>query len=201
MRVKTKRNILLFVILSLFLPGCAPAIFGGMAATTGIVGESRKVDTHLEDSWVAMKIRSYYVRSDLVRAGNIGVSVYNGKVLLTGAASNQEELDEAIRIAQGTRGVSEVRSEIQVQYVSASELAMDALITNKVKIQMLADKVVNGMNIHVKTTKKVVYLTGSANNVAERDRAITIARQVADVHEVVSYIEIFTSETGEAFNP
>lgn len=187
-----RRSILCFIVLS-FLSACAPVVVGGMLASTNLVGESRAVDSHLEDEWVAMKIRSYFVRSEFVRAGNIGVSVYNGKVLLTGAAASQEELNEAIRIAQGTRGITEVRSEIQVQHVSASELAMDVLITNKVKIQLLADKVVNGLNVHVKTTKNVVYLTGGVQTVQARDRAISIARQVSGVHEVVSYIDINTT--------
>lgn len=186
---KVPYTVLVLCVVSV-VAGCAPALVGSMAATTTLAGERRAVDSHLEDTWVAMKIRNAYMRSPLVRMGNIGVSVYNGKVLLTGAAINQEELDEAIRIAQGIRGVLEVRSEIQVQHVSAAELAVDALITNKVKFQMLADKLVNGLDIHVKTTKKVVYLTGSSKTVKERDQAISIARQVADVREVVSYIDV-----------
>ena len=193
MPVNRRRNILFFIML-FFLSSCAPGIVGGMLVTTSLVGESRAVDSHLEDEWAAMKILSYFVRSELVRAGNIGVSVYNGKVLLTGSAASQEEIDEAIRIAQGSRGISEVRSEIQVQYVSVAELAMDALITHKVKIQLLADRLVNGLDIHVKTTKGVVYLTGSARTIQVRDQAIGIARQVSDVREVVSYIDINPTE-------
>ncbi|MBF0161266.1 MAG: BON domain-containing protein [Magnetococcales bacterium] len=173
------------------LSGCIPMVVGGgVAATTSVVGEGRDLTSQMEDSWVAMKIRSRYVQSERVRVGNIGVSVYEGRVLLTGAAINQEEVNEAIRIARETRGVTEVRSEIRVQYVSPSELATDTLITSKVKSQFLVDQEVHGLNIHVKTTKGVVYLTGEAKTPQERDRAIHVARQVADVREVVSYIEM-----------
>ncbi|MBF0462678.1 MAG: BON domain-containing protein [Magnetococcales bacterium] len=180
------------------LAGCIPVVVGGgMAATTGVVGEDRTVSNQMEDSWVAMKIRSRFVQSDLVRVGNIGVSVNNGKVLLTGAAMNQEEVDEAIRIAREARGVTEVRSEIRVQYVGPSELANDALITSKVKSQFLVNSDIHGLNIHVKTTKGVVYLTGESKTTQERDRAIQVARQVSDVREVVSYIDIIPESSGK----
>ncbi|WP_193771063.1 BON domain-containing protein [Candidatus Magnetaquicoccus inordinatus] len=173
------------------LPGCVPVVVGGgMAATTSMVGEDRDMGSQMEDSWLAMKIRSRFVQSDAIRVGNIGVSVLHGKVLLTGAAMNQEEVEEAIRIARETRGVVEVRSELKVQYVSPSELANDAVITSKVKSQFILDQDVHGLNIHVKTTKGVVYLVGEAKTVQERDRAIHIAQQVADVREVVSYLTV-----------
>ena len=181
----------LFLLACTLLSACAPVLVGGgMVATTSVVGERRAVDSNLEDSWVGMKIRSYYVQSPLVRVGNIGVSVYNGKVLLTGSAANQEEIDEAIRIAKNTRGVLAVHSEIKQQYVSPSELANDAFITQKVKIKLLADDSVHGLDIHVKTTKGVVYLTGSVRSLRERDQAIKLVREVGGVREVVSYIDV-----------
>lgn len=175
------------------LSGCIPMVVGGgVAATTSVVGEGRDLASQMEDSWVANKIRARFVNSDQVRVGNIGVDVYNGKVLLTGSAINQEEVDEAIRITRETRGVLEVRSEIRVQYVSPGELANDALITSKVKGQMMVDQEVHSLNVHVKTTKGVVYLTGEVKTERERNRAIQIAQQVADVREVVSYIDLST---------
>ncbi len=190
MKTMIQRHLLGLLALSC-LSGCVPMVIGGgMAATTNVVGQDRDMTSQVEDSWVAMKIRSRYVQSDLVRVGNVGVSVLNGKVLLTGSAINQEEVDEAIRIARETRGVVDVRSELRVQYVSPSELANDALITSKVKSKFFVDQQIHGLNIHVKTTKGVVYLTGDAQTAQERDQAIQVARQVGDVHEVVSYITV-----------
>ncbi|MEO5363630.1 MAG: BON domain-containing protein [Magnetococcus sp. DMHC-8] len=191
----TMRCPVLCVLALTCLPGCIPMMVGGgMAATTSVVGEDRDLSSQMEDSWVAMKIRSRFIQSDQVRVGNLGVSVHNGRVLLTGSAMNQEEVDEAIRIARETRGVTEVRSEVRVQYVSPGELATDALITSKVKSKFLLDQDIHGLNIHVKTTKGVVYLLGDAKTAQERDRAVQVAQQVADVREVVSYITISGAE-------
>ncbi|MBF0215217.1 MAG: BON domain-containing protein, partial [Magnetococcales bacterium] len=121
---------------------------------------------------------------------NINVSVYQGAVLLTGTASSQAEIDSAIAIAKNTRGVVKVHSELKVQHATFGELTKDAWFTNEVKIRLLADEQVRGLDIHVETTKGVVYLTGTAQSTAERNRAVEIARQVSGVREVVSYIEV-----------
>ena len=187
--MKSKQIILCLVPL-LFLSACAPVVVGGGMVTATMLGERRSTDNYLEDNWVAWKIRSYYVRSKRVRAGNINVSVYNGKVLLTGAAASQGEINEAVGIAKATRGVLEVATEIKVQHETAAELAADALISNQVKVKLLTDIRVRGLDIHVETTKKVVFLTGLAQTVLERDWAVAISRAVSGVREVVSYIEV-----------
>lgn len=172
------------------LSACAPLVVGGGAVATGFVAEKRGSANYLEDNWVAWKIRSYYVNNDNVRAGNINVSVYRGKVLLTGTADSKEEIAEAIRVAKATRGVTKVTSELKVQRESASELAKDSWISNQVKFKLLADEKIRGLDIHVETTKSVVFLTGLVSKVAERNRAVEITQGVPDVREVVSYIEL-----------
>lgn len=177
--------------LVLALPGCIPMVIaGGGATAAGAVAERRGFDNYLEDGWVANKIRANYIDSDKVKLANINVSVYNGTVLLTGAAASQEEIEEAIRIAKQTRGVTKVASELKVQHETIGELTNDTLISNMVKVRLLGSEEVRGIDIHVETTKGVVYLTGIAARVEERDIAVDIARKVDGVKEVVSYIEV-----------
>jgi osmotically-inducible protein OsmY len=156
----------------------------------GCMAHQRGPSDFVDDNLIAMKIRSTFVESEDVKAGNINVTVYKGKVLLTGTGASDEEIQEAVRLAKETPGVTRVASELKVQYASTADIAHDSLISNKVKMRLLADERVSGMNIHVETTKGVVYLTGTASTVRERDRAVNIARHVAGVEEVVSYIEV-----------
>ncbi|MBF0628585.1 MAG: BON domain-containing protein [Magnetococcales bacterium] len=172
------------------LAACVPTDSSTGAASSGILGERRSPEDAIEDNMLAMKLRSYYMRSDKVSAANINVSVYQGAVLLTGTAASQAEIDTAISIAKATRGVVKVHSELKVQHATFGELTKDAWYTNEVKIRLLADEQVRGLDIHVETTKAVVYLTGTAQTAAERNRAVAIARQVGGIKEVVSYIEI-----------
>lgn len=174
----------------LALPGCVPMLAGGGATAVGAVAERRGFDSYLEDGWVANKIRANYIDSDKVKLANINVSVYNGTVLLTGAAATEAEIEEAIRIAKQTRGVVKVASELKVQHATYGEVSHDVLISNMVKVRLLASEEVRGIDMHVETTKGIVYLTGIAATVGERDKAVDIARNVDGVKEVVSYIEV-----------
>ncbi|MBF0126543.1 MAG: BON domain-containing protein [Magnetococcales bacterium] len=172
------------------LTGCVPMDTPNGPISSGLLGERRSPESAIEDNLLAMKLRTYYMRHDKVSLANINVSVFQGAVLLTGTASSQEEIDTALSIAKATRGVTKVHSELKVQQESLGEITKDAWYSNEVKIRLLADEQVRGVDIHVETTKGVVYLTGLAQSVAERNRAIEVARQVKGVKEVVSYIEV-----------
>ncbi|MBF0358903.1 MAG: BON domain-containing protein [Magnetococcales bacterium] len=170
------------------LSSCTPMVAGSGAVATGMVAERRGAGDYVEDNWAAWKIRSKYIRSDLVKVGNINVSVYQGRVLLTGAAASEEEIAEAIDLAKRTRGITEVSSEIKVQSETAKEIANDVWISTHVKAKLFSSDEVRGIDIHVETTKGVVYLTGQAQTLDERNKAIELAQRVKGVQEVVSYI-------------
>nr|CRH08032.1 Putative periplasmic protein [Candidatus Magnetococcus massalia] len=178
----------LLLLLSFMLSGCGALLVGGGVSTA--VADRRSTFDLIDDVWVTNKLSAAYIESEKVKWGNINVRVFRGKVLLTGTAASEEEIQEAIRIAKLTRGVRSVQSELKVQYESAQELAEDAWISTQVKLLLLGDEQVRGLDLHVDTTKKIVYLTGLASSIHERDRAARIASSVQGVAEVVSYIEV-----------
>ncbi|MBF0444737.1 MAG: BON domain-containing protein [Magnetococcales bacterium] len=176
--------------LLLLVSACTSVAIGTGAVATGMVAERRGAGEFVEDIWVAWKIRGSYIESDIVRVANINVSAYQGRVLLTGVAASQGEIDEAVSLAKNTRGVLEVSSEIKVQSETAKELANDLWISAQVKSRLFSSDHVRGIDIHVETTKGVVYLTGQAQSIVERDQAIESAKSVKGVVEVVSYIMV-----------
>lgn len=66
----------------------------------------------------------------------------------------------------------------------------DTAITTKVKSEMIADKEVSAHQIHVKTSRGVVHLTGSVESRYEANKAASIARGVAGVRSVDNDIQI-----------
>jgi hyperosmotically inducible protein len=54
----------------------------------------------------------------------------------------------------------------------------DTVITTKVKAALLADEVVKGMDISVKTVGGEVQLTGVVDNQAQMDRAVEVAKGI-----------------------
>lgn len=67
----------------------------------------------------------------------------------------------------------------------------DSVITTKIKTQLAADHPGSMKHISVDTDKDgVVWLTGTANNQAELDKAVTIARNTEGVKSVKSELTI-----------
>jgi osmotically-inducible protein OsmY len=66
----------------------------------------------------------------------------------------------------------------------------DATITTRVKTALLNDPDVGGLRIDVDTFKGVVTLSGAVKSVAERDKAIAIARRIGGVTDVKSTLQI-----------
>lgn len=67
---------------------------------------------------------------------------------------------------------------------STGEYIDDTTITTKVKASLLNDKDISGWRINVETFKGVVQLSGFANSLAERRKAVALARAVKGVKSV-----------------
>jgi hyperosmotically inducible protein len=67
----------------------------------------------------------------------------------------------------------------------------DSVITTKIKTQLAAEHAGSMKHISVDTDKNgIVWLTGTANNQAEVDKAVTIARSTEGVKSVKSTLTI-----------
>lgn len=95
-----------------FLVGalCAPvaAYTADTASTTG------KAKEFVQDTTITTKVKAEFAKDKGVSALHIKVDTDHGVVKLSGDAKSQEEADKAVSIAQGTKGVVSVDSDIQV---------------------------------------------------------------------------------------
>ena len=70
----------------------------------------------VKDSAITLKIKADMARDPIVSATHIKVDTDNdGVVTLSGTAKSMEEAQRAAAIAQGTKGVVSVNSEIRIQ--------------------------------------------------------------------------------------
>lgn len=83
---------------------------------------------------------------------------------------------------------------------SVGQTAGDSTITVKVKSALIGDEQVKARNIDVDTKRGVVYLKGTVASNAEKDKAVSLARQVAGVREVQDRLTVGSASTG-ASNP
>lgn len=73
---------------------------------------------------------------------------------------------------------------------STGEYIDDTVITSRVKSTLLNDPAVSGLAINVETFKGTVQLAGFVKTVAERNRAVELARAVKGVKQVKNDILI-----------
>lgn len=73
---------------------------------------------------------------------------------------------------------------------SAGEYIDDTVVTSRVKSALLNDPAVSGIAVNVETYKGIVQLSGFVKTVAERNRAVHVARTVSGVKQVKNDILI-----------
>lgn len=77
---------------------------------------------------------------------------------------------------------------------STGEAVDDTWITTKVKAKFVEDKDVSALNIAVETFKGTVQLSGFANSVDERERAVELARGIKGVKSVKNDIRLKSAQ-------
>ena len=77
---------------------------------------TEKVKENVGDAVITTKIKAEFAKDKQVSAMHINVDTDDkGMVTLKGTAKSKAEADKAVQIAKDTKGVTSVKSEIQVQ--------------------------------------------------------------------------------------
>ncbi|MDB5411421.1 MAG: hypothetical protein JWL84_6333 [Rhodospirillales bacterium] len=173
-----------------------PVLLGGAAATGGYVaGQERGVGTIASDADIRAGINNAWYSYNGDMAGQLSLSVYDGRVLITGIVSNPEFKSQAVHLAQQVKGVREVNDEIIVSNRSTfGNSARDELIKTRLRSAILFDGDVRSVNYTIDVVNGVVFLSGSARTQAELDKVIDYARNIPNVKKVVNYARIRPGE-------
>jgi len=125
----------------------------------------------------------------------LSLSVYDGRVLITGLVSNPEWKSEAVRLAWEVKGVKEVNGEIELAASQGiGDTARDEVITTRLRSAILLDGQIRSVNYTIDAVNGAVFLSGSARSQAELDKVTNYARNIPNVKRVVSYVRIRTGE-------
>jgi osmotically-inducible protein OsmY len=178
------------------LSGCLVAAVGAGAGTGyAVTSQERSLGQTANDAGIQAVIGQSWKQYNIKLADDLSMTVYEGRVLITGTVPSEDWRAEAVKRAWQADGVKEVYDEIQV---GSDEGFMqdvgDDTITSKLKTQLVGDGDVRSLNYTVTTVKGVVYIIGTARSAAEEQRVIDHARNIADVKRVVSYIRIRSGE-------
>ena len=184
-------SISLFVMLAiLLLSGCTAVVGAGAGVGVAAVQE-RGIKGRTEDLRLEALVLKRFLNTGLKLINSIGVEVYEGRVMLTGATKNTKLSDEALKLAWQVNGVKAVINEIQLdKNATATDFAQDAWITTQLKSNLTFDPDILAVNYVVETVKGTVYLIGIAQNQPELDRVVAHASAIKHVINVISHVRL-----------
>jgi osmotically-inducible protein OsmY len=175
--------------MALALGGCLSTAIGAGATATLAASSEKGLGGTVDDTKIRATINSLWMDNDIEMWRNVGLDIYEGRVLLTGKVEKPEQRVEAVRLAWKAEGVKEVINEIKVtEEGGLDNYARDAWISTQLRTKMLFDKEILTVNYSVDTVDQVVYVMGIAQDQRELDRVIAYARSLAYVKKVVNYV-------------
>lgn len=87
-----------------------PADTTAPATGDGIPGDGLDSAQPVDDTWITTKVKSSLLADTDVAGLQINVDTLNGVVTLAGEVEQQAQIDKAISIARGIKGVTDVQS-------------------------------------------------------------------------------------------
>ena len=190
--MKYFRLISVFVFAA-YLGACTPigAIVGVGAATGVAAYQERGIDGVARDVRIATKIKDRFFQHDHMLLTDIGIEVYESRVLLTGHVANEDVRATAVRLTWQADGVKEVINEIIVTPDgSIIDSARDAWITGSLQSKITFYDNILAINYTVETVGGVIYLIGIAQNADELELVKNHARSISYVQRIISHVRI-----------
>lgn len=187
--MKTK-ILLSTLICTLTLSGCSSLISASREEPIKEDHGSRTVGAYVDDELIETKAKVNLLEAqERLQGASVGVTSFNGLVLLTGQAPSDQVRTDVEQIVSQIRKVRRVHNEIIVSgNTSSLATANDVWLTLKTKSQLLIDESVPGHRVKVVTESGTVYLMGLVTP-EEADAAVAIVSQQSGVQKIVKIFE------------
>ena len=183
---------LLALTLCLGISGCTSVVNASREAPIDDDRGTRTFGSTIDDSLIETKVKVNVAKAatDLGNgASRIVVTSFNGVVLLAGQTPRADLKAQAEQAAAGVQRVKKVHNELQVMDpITLLAISNDALLTTKIKDQMLTDSAVPGSRIKIVTDNGIVYMMGLLTQ-AEATRAANLVQGVSGVQKIVKVFE------------
>lgn len=170
------------------LQGCVALVAGGAAIGTMSAADRRTLGAQTEDKSITLRAQNV-VHEVAGKTGNVTVTSFNRKVLLTGEVPGDETKELVASKIRSLQGVEGLVNELAITWASSfASRSSDALITSKVVATLMADKTLNLNLFKVVTERGNVYLMGIVTR-KEAATAADLTRQVGGVQSVVKVFD------------
>lgn len=196
--MKPQARRLSFLVLGVVLAGagltaCAPLLVGGAVMTGMSAADRRTTGSQIEDERIETR-GATRLREHLGERVHINITSYNRQVLLTGEVPSEQDKQLAEQVVSRVENVRSITNELAVLgHSTLTQRSSDALVTGRVKANLIDAKDLNASAFKVVTERGEVFLFGRVT-AREADRATDITRRTSGVQKVVRLFELITEE-------
>lgn len=175
------------------LSGCFPLVMGGALTTVMVATDRRTSGTVVEDNGIQLKA-SNRISESLGERGHVNVTSYSRQVLLTGEVPSEQDKQLVEKIVANVENVRSVLNELAVMGNSTlGQRSSDALVTSRVKSNLVDAKDLYANAFKVTTERGVVYLMGRVTQ-REANRATEVVTATSGVQKLVRILEIISED-------
>ena len=187
-----KFKVLIFILITLFLSGCAGVSSKGIFGTgVSVALDPRSLGTQIDDSIMQKNLSARILLADKKYFLSIKSKVLDGRIFLTGKVDNPEEKLQITKLAWETEGARSVRNDIKIkEEFDLKQSAKDVLITSQLRTALILNKEIKATNYQIDTYKKKIYVYGIALTSDEKTLVIKEAKEILDVEDVIASILI-----------
>jgi osmotically-inducible protein OsmY len=185
-----KNKLLIYIIISLILTGCAGVGSKGLFGTgVSVALDPRTVGTQIDDSIMQKSISAKILAKDKKYLLAVKTKVLDGRIFVTGKVDGPEEKLMITKLAWETKGARSVRNDIKIkEEFNFKQSAKDLLITSQLRTVLIVNKNIKATNYQIDTYKKKIYIYGIALTSEEKDLVISEAKEILDVEDVIASI-------------
>ena len=175
-------RLITFLSVALLFLGCA---------TKGDIAD-RSVGTKIDDRFLESLVkRELSKKRSLLKGSNINVTVFDGRILLTGQVPNRRvsELAEDISISLSKVKKEDISNHVKIMGpISLVSRSNDRWLKTKVRARLLSSKDTSGSSLRVTCENGTVFLMGRVT----QEKAELITGLVSKVFGVEKIVKVFT---------
>ena len=187
-RCTSLKNVCLGLLLlagSILAGGCVPVSL----LAIDVIRDEREPRAYWQDNKAEMDMRFSIYRNKTITATNVGVTIWNAVVLLTGEVPAQQAIDRILDIAKSHHYTRQVVNRIELAgRTNRASRINDSWLTGRVKTALVISGTVDPTRFKVVTERANVYLMGLVTS-AEATEAVMIVRGVPGVVRVIKVFE------------
>jgi len=172
-----------------------PLLLGGgaVAGSVMVASDRRTSGTVVEDNAIQLK-SSNRINDNLGERVHVNVTSYNRQILLTGEVPSEQDKQLVEKIVSEVENVRGVVNELAVLGNSTfTQRSNDALVTSRVKANLIDAKDLFANSFKVTTERGTVYLMGRVT-LRESNRATEVVTGTSGVQRLVRILEILSED-------